>query len=187
MKGNPSATAGPKASPTPQKSSAKSPGPMRRSKSPADSGNDQDGECSSPNCARWLHLWRPTPSACRGMSSSWTPLCLHDTSTLSSETIQPNLFGVMETQLMTPDSTQMGSDQKSGLFVMLAVMLIVMFVFIVIIFNIIPQKQSQGNNQVKHKLEIENQNRKQKCKKILPPWSVNRVDTLELQIWLWTL
>lgn len=52
MKGNPSATAGPKASPTPQKSSAKSPGPMRRSKSPADSGNDQDGECSFPNCAR---------------------------------------------------------------------------------------------------------------------------------------
>lgn len=51
MKGNPSATAGPKASPTPQKSSAKSPGPMRRSKSPADSGNDQDGECSFPNCA----------------------------------------------------------------------------------------------------------------------------------------
>uniref|UniRef100_A0A8C5V8R8 Doublecortin n=1 Tax=Microcebus murinus TaxID=30608 RepID=A0A8C5V8R8_MICMU len=39
MKGNPSATAGPKASPTPQKSSAKSPGPMRRSKSPADSAN----------------------------------------------------------------------------------------------------------------------------------------------------
>ena len=73
MKGNPSATAGPKASPTPQKSSAKSPGPMRRSKSPADSGNDQDGECSSPNCARWLHLQRPVPSACRGMSSSWTP------------------------------------------------------------------------------------------------------------------
>lgn len=48
MKGNPSAAAGPKASPTPQKTSAKSPGPMRRSKSPADSGNDQDGECSSP-------------------------------------------------------------------------------------------------------------------------------------------
>uniref|UniRef100_A0A8W4FLD8 Doublecortin n=1 Tax=Sus scrofa TaxID=9823 RepID=A0A8W4FLD8_PIG len=39
MKGNPSAAAGPKASPTPQKSSAKSPGPMRRSKSPADSAN----------------------------------------------------------------------------------------------------------------------------------------------------
>ncbi|KAI4544946.1 hypothetical protein MG293_005212 [Ovis ammon polii] len=39
MKGNPSATAGPKASPTPQKSSAKSPGPTRRSKSPADSGS----------------------------------------------------------------------------------------------------------------------------------------------------
>ncbi|XP_029786184.1 neuronal migration protein doublecortin isoform X5 [Suricata suricatta] len=47
MKGNPSATAGPKASPTPQKSSAKSPGPMRRSKSPADSGNDQDGSVSA--------------------------------------------------------------------------------------------------------------------------------------------
>ncbi|EGW12030.1 Calpain-6 [Cricetulus griseus] len=44
MKGNPSATAGPKASPTPQKTPAKSPGPMRRSKSPADSGNDQDAE-----------------------------------------------------------------------------------------------------------------------------------------------
>ncbi|XP_065772966.1 neuronal migration protein doublecortin [Muntiacus reevesi] len=47
MKGNPSATAGPKASPTPQKSSAKSPGPMRRSKSPADSGNDQDANGTS--------------------------------------------------------------------------------------------------------------------------------------------
>ncbi|KAI4554862.1 hypothetical protein MJG53_020161 [Ovis ammon polii x Ovis aries] len=47
MKGNPSATAGPKASPTPQKSSAKSPGPTRRSKSPADSGNDQDVSLSS--------------------------------------------------------------------------------------------------------------------------------------------
>lgn len=99
MKGNPSATAGPKASPTPQKSSAKSPGPMRRSKSPADSGNDQDGECSSPNCARWLHLQRPPPSACGGMSFSWTPLCHHDTSSPSSETKQSNLFGVMETQL----------------------------------------------------------------------------------------
>lgn len=99
MKGNPSATAGPKASPTPQKSSAKSPGPTRRSKSPADSGNDQDGECSSPNCARWLHLWRAVPSACRGMSSSWTPLCLRETNPIHSETNQFNLFGLMEIQL----------------------------------------------------------------------------------------
>lgn len=99
MKGNPSATAGPKASPTPQKSSAKSPGPTRRSKSPADSGNDQDGECSSLNCARWLHLWRPVPSACRGMSSSWTPLCLRETNSIHSETNKFNLFGIMEIQL----------------------------------------------------------------------------------------
>lgn len=43
MKRNPSAAAGPKASPTPQKSSAKSPGPMHWSKYPADSGNDKIG------------------------------------------------------------------------------------------------------------------------------------------------
>ncbi|KAJ6657450.1 hypothetical protein lerEdw1_002509 [Lerista edwardsae] len=44
MKGTPATTPGSKSSPTPQKSSAKSPAPMRRSKSPADSGNPQDGE-----------------------------------------------------------------------------------------------------------------------------------------------
>lgn len=64
-----------------------------------------------------------------------------------------------------PESTQMDADQKSGLFAMLAVMLIVMFVFIVIIFNIIQQRHSQGNNQVKLKFEGENQNLKQKRKK----------------------
>uniref|UniRef100_A0A2K5R2A6 Doublecortin domain-containing protein n=1 Tax=Cebus imitator TaxID=2715852 RepID=A0A2K5R2A6_CEBIM len=48
MKGNPSATAGPKASPTPQKSSAKSPGPMCRSKSPADSGPVPASSSQSP-------------------------------------------------------------------------------------------------------------------------------------------
>lgn len=44
MKGTPATTPGSKSSPTPQKSSAKSPAPVRRSKSPADSGNLQDGE-----------------------------------------------------------------------------------------------------------------------------------------------
>ncbi|XP_032084420.1 neuronal migration protein doublecortin [Thamnophis elegans] len=52
MKANPPTTPGSKSSPTPQKSAAKSPAPLRRSKSPADSGNLQDGEsyvCSSDN------------------------------------------------------------------------------------------------------------------------------------------
>lgn len=159
MKGNPSATAGPKASPTPQKSSAKSPGPTRRSKSPADSGNDQDGECSSPNCARWLHLWRAVPSACRGMSSSWTPLCLRETNPIRSETNQFNLLASWRYSY-NPDSTQMGTDQKSGPLSMLAVMLFVMVLFIAIIVNVIQQMHRQWYNQVKHKFGIENQNQK---------------------------
>lgn len=161
MKGNPSATAGPKASPTPQKSSAKSPGPMRRSKSPADSGNDQDGECSSPNCACWLHLQRPIPSACRATRSSWIPLSLHDTNSIGSETKLSGLFGLMETQL-NPGSTQMDADQKP-------VMLIVVFVLIVTIFNITQQKHSQWNNPVTRQSETEKQNRKQKCQTLATP------------------
>lgn len=73
----------------------------------------------------------------------------------------------METQLLTPDPTQMDAAWNSGLSAMLAIMLIVLFVFIVIIFHIIRQKHSQGNNQVKHKREIEtkigNKNVKKNC------------------------
>lgn len=163
MKGNPPATAGPKASPTPQKSLAKSPGPMRRSKSPADSGNDQDGECSSPNCVWWFHSQKTVPSACRG----WVPHEHHCTPWYQFYEFRHQTVklvwshGDIPTILILPKWMQ---NRNLAYFAMLAVMLIVVIVFIVIIFDIIQQKYS---NEIifKHKFEIKNQKQKQEVKK----------------------
>ena len=45
--------------------------------------------------------------------------------------------------LVNPNSTQMGTDQKSGPLAMLAVMLFVMVLFIAIILNVIQQMHHQ--------------------------------------------
>nr|XP_040140276.1 neuronal migration protein doublecortin isoform X2 [Ictidomys tridecemlineatus] len=84
MKGNPSATAGPKASPTPQKSSAKSPGPMRRSKSPADSANGTSSSQLSTPKSKQSPISTPTsPGSLRKHKVDlYLPLSLDDSDSL---------------------------------------------------------------------------------------------------------
>ncbi|XP_046938114.1 neuronal migration protein doublecortin [Lynx rufus] len=107
MKGNPSATAGPKASPTPQKSSAKSPGPMRRSKSPADSGNDQDE--TKPSGLFGLMETQLNPGSTQ-MDADQKPVMLIVVFvlivTIFNITQQKHTNGTSSSQLSTPKSKQ---------------------------------------------------------------------------------
>ncbi|XP_006528761.1 neuronal migration protein doublecortin isoform X3 [Arvicanthis niloticus] len=84
MKGNPSAAAGPKASPTPQKTSAKSPGPMRRSKSPADSANGTSSSQLSTPKSKQSPISTPTsPGSLRKHKVDlYLPLSLDDSDSL---------------------------------------------------------------------------------------------------------
>ncbi|KAF7244963.1 Neuronal migration protein doublecortin, partial [Varanus komodoensis] len=88
MKGNPPTTPGSKSSPTPQKSSAKSPAPVRRSKSPADSGNPQDAngtsssQLSTPKSKQSPISTPTSPGSLRKHKDLYLPLSLDDSDSL---------------------------------------------------------------------------------------------------------
>ncbi|XP_058052988.1 neuronal migration protein doublecortin isoform X1 [Ahaetulla prasina] len=88
MKANPPTTPGSKSSPTPQKSSAKSPAPLRRSKSPADSGNLQDAngtsssQLSTPKSKQSPISTPTSPGSLRKHKDLYLPLSLDDSDSL---------------------------------------------------------------------------------------------------------
>ncbi|XP_018430246.1 PREDICTED: neuronal migration protein doublecortin-like [Nanorana parkeri] len=83
MKGNPPPTPTPKPGPTALKSSAKSPAPQRRSKSPADSANGTSSSQLSTPKSKQSPISTPTsPGSLRKHKDLYLPLSLDDSDSL---------------------------------------------------------------------------------------------------------